>query len=508
MFKTLQKIGKAFMLPIAILPAAGLLLGIGGAFSSEGALVAFPALNIDWLQHLFLLMKAGGNAIFENLPLLLCLGLVIGFAKRDVGAAALAVFVMYAVVKATQTTLISIFTPDAPPIDTGVLGAFIIGVCVIFLHKKFNNIQLPTVLGFFNGARFIPIISALAGFVVGAVFFIIWPPLQEGLTTVGELIAQAGPVGTFFYGFLMRLCGAVGLHHMIYPLFWYTQLGGTEVVNGQTISGAQAIWFAQMADPNHVGLYTEGTRFFAGRYLTMMFGLPGAALAMYHMVPKEKRKKYVSVFLSVALTSFITGITEPLEFMFLFVNPILYVIHCFFDGCAFFICDILNIQIGNSFSGGIIDFILFGVLQGNDKTNWILIPIIGIAWFFLYYVVFRVYIKVFNVATPGRGDDDMGETELPQGDKKNKSSKEQADEAMCDIIVEALGGIDNIEDIDACITRLRVSVKDISKVDKDTIKSKTKAAGILDVSGGLQIVYGAKAIIYKGIICDKYAISA
>ena len=397
MFKMLQKIGKAFMLPIAILPAAGLLLGIGGALSNPTTVATYPVLNNPVLQGVFTIMSAAGTVVFANLAMLLCVGLCIGLAKRDKGTAALAGVVGFLVMNATIKALLGIFSPEGAAIDTGVVGAIVIGLVAVTLHNKYQNIELPQVLGFFGGSRFVPIVTSFASIFVGAVFFLIWPPFQQLLVSTGVFIAQAGPVGTFFYGFLMRLCGAVGLHHMIYPMFWYTELGGVETVAGVAVAGAQKIFFAQLADPNHIGLYTEGTRFFAGRFSTMMFGLPAACLAMYHCVPKERRSKYKGLFLSVALTSFITGITEPIEFMFLFVNPLLYVIHSFFDGVSFFIADVLNISIGNTFSGGVIDFTLFGILQGNAKTNWILEIPFGAVWACLYYTFFRWYITKFNI---------------------------------------------------------------------------------------------------------------
>ena len=291
----------------------------------------------------------------------------------------------------------------------------------------------------------------------------------------------------------MRLSGAVGLHHMIYPLFWYTELGGVEVVAGQTVAGAQKIFFAQLADPTHVGLFTEGTRFFAGRFSTMMFGLPAACLAMYHCVPKDRRKKYAGLFFGVALTSFITGITEPIEFMFLFVSPVLYVVHAFLDGVSFFIADILNISIGNTFSGGVIDFTLFGVLQGNDKTNWLLQIPFGLVWSVLYYVVFRWFIVQFNVATPGRLDEELLDDAQPVVETKDTLKQDSVR------IIEALGGAENIEDVDACITRLRVAVRSVEKVDKATLKA-IGAVDVLEVKGGVQAIYGAKAILYKNNI--------
>lgn len=299
MFKQLQKIGKAFMLPIAILPAAGLLLGIGGAFSSSATIAAYPLLNVPWLQAAFKVMSAAGNVVFANLPMLLCIGLCIGLARRDKGVAALAGIVGYLVMTATSSTLLSIFNPDGAAIDTGVIGALVIGLVAVTLHNRYQNIQLPQVLGFFGGSRFVPIVTSLAAIFVGSLFYIVWPPFQQLLVHAGEVISAAGVFGTFFYGFLMRLCGAIGLHHMIYPMFWYTELGGTAVVAGHSVVGAQNIFFAQLADPNHTGLFTEGTRFFAGRFATMMFGLPAAALAMYHCVPKERREKYAGLFLAL-----------------------------------------------------------------------------------------------------------------------------------------------------------------------------------------------------------------
>ncbi|WP_296897036.1 PTS transporter subunit EIIC [uncultured Megamonas sp.] len=495
MFKYLQKVGKSFMVPIAILPAAGLLLGIGGAFSSKATIAAYPILDVPMLQAVFNIMSAAGNVIFSNLALLLCVGLCVGLAKRDKGVAALAGVVGFLVMNGTIDAMLKIFNPDGNPIDTGVIGALVIGMIATTLHNKYQNIQLPQVLGFFSGSRFVPIITSLSAIFIGVIFYIIWPTLQNLLIYIGNVLISAGPIGTFFYGFLMRLCGAIGLHHMIYPMFWYTELGGTEIVNGVQVVGAQKIFFAQLADPNHVGLFTEGTRFFAGRFATMMFGLPAACLAMYHCVTSKNKKMYAGMFFGVAMTSFITGITEPIEFMFLFIAPALYVVHAFLDGISFCIADILNISIGNTFSGGLIDFVLFGVLQGNDKTNWILEIPVGIIWFILYYCVFRFAITKFNIMTPGRGDNDVEEE--AKDDKEDNSNSKIHETAL--IILKALGGKENLEDVDACITRLRVSVKDSSKVDKETLK-KVGATAVLDVKGGIQAIYGAKAILYKNEI--------
>lgn len=438
-------------------------------------------------------MSAAGNVIFGNLSLLLCVGLCIGLAKKDKGVAALAGVVGFLVMNGTIVAMLNVFHPDGNAIDTGVIGAVVMGLITVFLHNKYQNIQLPQVLGFFGGSRFVPIVTSLSAIIVGGMFYLIWPPLQNVLVSTGNLIAEAGPIGTFFYGFLMRLCGAVGLHHMIYPMFWYSELGGSEIVNGVQVVGAQKIFFAQLADPNHVGLYTEGTRFFAGRFATMMFGLPAACLAMYHCVDKDKRSKFAGLFLGVALTSFITGITEPIEFMFLFVSPALYVAHAFLDGVSFLVADVLNISIGNTFSGGLIDFLLFGVLQGNARTNWILVIPVGCIWAAIYYVLFKFAILKFNIMTPGRGDDEIEEP-APM-----ETQSSMHDDAL--LIIDALGGEENIEDVDACITRLRVGVKDSSKVNKEVLK-RIGATAVLDVKGGIQAIYGAKAILYKNAVND------
>ncbi|MPQ43269.1 PTS transporter subunit EIIC [Clostridium tarantellae] len=482
MFKSLQKIGKSFMLPIAILPAAGLLLGIGGALSNPNTVQAYPFLNIPWLQGIFSIMTSAGDVVFGNLALIMCIGLSVGLAKKDKGTAALAGAVAFLVMNASIKGMITAFNPGTKAIDTGVIGAIVIGGIVSYLHNKYHNIQLPAVLGFFGGSRFVPIVSSFAAIFIGGIFFLIWPTFQGWLTTVGSAIANLGVIGTFLYGFLLRLTGAVGLHHMIYPLFWYTELGGVTQVAGQTVVGAQNIFFAELADPNHVGLYSEGTRFFAGRFATMMFGLPAACLAMYHCVPKSKRKLVGGLFLGAAITSFITGITEPIEFMFLFVAPWLYVIHAIFDGLSFLVADLLNISVGNTFSGGLIDFSLFGVLQGNDKTNWILILVVGVVWACLYYFTFRFLITKFNVMTPGR-DEDCEEIKVITKDSIFKTASE---------ILEALGGKENIDDVDACITRLRVAVKDVKKVDKEKLKV-LGATAVLEVRGGIQAIFGAMA---------------
>ena len=493
------QLGQAFMLPIAILPVAGLLLGLGGALTNDAAVSAFPVLNQVWLQNTLKIMNFAGNAVFSNLALIFSIGLAVGLAKGDKGTAGLAGGVAYLVYTATISGLLQLFNPKNT-IDTGVLGAIVIGSVVAYLHNHYRKIQLPQFLGFFGGSRFVPIISAIAAIVIGAIFYLIWPPIQGWLTTAGHAIAAMGSFGSFLYGFLLRLTGAVGLHHTIYPMFWYTALGGTAEVAGKTVVGAQNIFFAQLADPNFHGLFTYGTRFFAGRFATMMFGLPGAALAMYLCLPKSNRKKDGGLYLSGGLTSFLTGITEPLEYSFLFVAPWLYLIHSFLDGCSFYLADIMNIRIGNSFSGGLIDYLLFGVLQGKDKTNWPNVLIIGVIWFFLYFFVFTFCIKKFHVNIPGM------QTEVDNDVEKNnhKSANVTSLHTESEQIIAALGGAENINTISACATRLRISLKDNSQVNEPVFK-KLGSPGVLKVAGGLQIIFGGKADLYSQEINDLLA---
>ncbi|MDO5078116.1 MAG: PTS transporter subunit EIIC [Streptococcus minor] len=490
-FKKFSKLSQAFMLPISILPVAGLLLGIGGALSNTNAVSQFPLLNQEWLQVIFKIMSTAGGAVFANLALIFAIGVAVGLADADKGTAGLSAGVAYLVYTATISGFLTIFSEEGASIDTGVLGALIIGLVVVALHNRYRKIELPAYLSFFGGSRFIPIVSSFAAIAIGSIFYVIWPPVQDALVVFGEKIADMGSFGTFLYGFFLRLTGAFGLHHTIYPMFWYTSLGGSEVVAGETIQGAQNIFFAQLGDPNHTGLFTYGTRFFAGRFATMMFGLPASCLAMYHAIPKENRKKFGSFYSSSALTSILTGITEPIEFAFLFVAPWLYVVHAFLDGVSFFIADLLQIRIGNSFSGGLIDFTIFGIFQGNAQTNWILVLPIGALWAAMYYFVFKFLITKFKVAIPGM---ETGEAESSHSSKMMANGNSLHDLSIN--IIDALGGDANIEDVTACATRLRVSLKDSSLVDKDVLKA-VGATAVLDVKNGIQAIYGGKAILYS-----------
>ncbi|WP_409373821.1 PTS transporter subunit EIIC [Streptococcus suis] len=489
-FKKFSQLGQAFMLPISILPVAGLLLGIGGALSNSNAVAQFPVLDQAWLQAVFTIMSTAGSAVFANLALIFAIGVAVGLADADKGTAGLSAGVAYLVYTATISGFLTLFADKGASIDTGVLGALAIGITVATLHNKYRKIELPAFLGFFGGSRFIPIISSFAAIAIGSIFYIIWPPIQNLLVDFGKAIAEMGSFGTFLYGFGLRLTGAFGLHHTIYPMFWYTSLGGSEVVAGETIQGAQNIFFAQLADANHTGLFTYGTRFFAGRFATMIFGLPASCLAMYHAIPKENRKKVGSFYSSSALTSLLTGITEPIEFSFLFVAPWLYVVHAFLDGLSFLVADLLQIRIGNSFSGGLIDYLIFGVFQGNDKTNWIYVIPVGLLWATVYYLVFKFLVTKFHVLVPGMESSDQAS----HSEKVLSNGSSLRDNAIA--IIDALGGADNIENVTACATRLRVSLRNSGLVDKGVIQS-IGATAVLDVKGGIQAIFGGKAILYS-----------
>lgn len=489
-FKKFSQLGQAFMLPISILPVAGLLLGIGGALSNSNAVAQFPVLDQAWLQAVFTIMSTAGSAVFANLALIFAIGVAVGLADADKGTAGLSAGVAYLVYTATISGFLTLFADKGASIDTGVLGALAIGITVATLHNKYRKIELPAFLGFFGGSRFIPIISSFAAIAIGSIFYIIWPPIQNLLVDFGKAIAEMGSFGTFLYGFGLRLTGAFGLHHTIYPMFWYTSLGGSEVVAGETIQGAQNIFFAQLADANHTGLFTYGTRFFAGRFATMIFGLPASCLAMYHAIPKENRKKVGSFYSSSALTSLLTGITEPIEFSFLFVAPWLYVVHAFLDGLSFLVADLLQIRIGNSFSGGLIDYLIFVVFQGNDKTNWIYVIPVGLLWAAVYYLVFKFLVTKFHVLVPGMESSDQAS----HSEKVLSNGSSLRDNAIA--IIDALGGADNIENVTACATRLRVSLRNSGLVDKGVIQS-IGATAVLDVKGGIQAIFGGKAILYS-----------
>ncbi|UOQ83471.1 PTS transporter subunit EIIC [Gracilibacillus salinarum] len=490
-FEKAQRFGKSFMLPIAVLPAAGLLLGIGGAFSNAATIEAYPFLDVAFLQAIFTIMSTAGNIIFANLPVIFAVGIAIGLARSDKGTAGLAAMLGFLVMHATINAMLVITGKLAneniaevgqgmvlgiQSLETGVFGGVVLGLLAYYLHNRYNKIELPRFLGFFGGSRFIPIVTSFASIFLGILLFYAWPIVQSGIFSLGGLVEATGYIGTLIYGFVLRLLGPFGLHHIFYLPFWTTSLGGSMIVDGSLVEGTQRIFFAQLGSSEPVNQFFIGTaRFMSGRHITMMFGLLGAALAIYHTAKPQHKKKVLGLMLSAGLTSFLTGITEPLEFSFLFVAPILYVIHSFFDGLAFMFAHIFEITIGQTFSGGFIDFVLFGVLQGVEKTNWIWVPIIGIPWFFLYYFTFKYLIRKFNFKTPGREE----EMESYSFTKTERASA----------IIAGLGGEANIKDVDNCATRLRVTVNQADLVNKDDLK-KTGAHGVVTSGNGVQVIYG------------------
>ncbi|MEB7767111.1 glucose-specific PTS transporter subunit IIBC [Staphylococcus xylosus] len=497
LFERAQQFGKSFMLPIAILPAAGLLLGIGGALSNPNTVKAYPVLDINLLQNIFILMSSAGNIIFQNLPVIFAVGVAIGLAKSDKGTAGLAAMLGFLIMNASMNGLLTITGTLAKDnlaevgqsmvlgiqtVETGVFGGIVTGIMTALLHNKFYKISLPDYLGFFGGSRFVPIITAIASIVLGVIMFFVWPTVQGWIFGVGGLVDKTGVIGTFFIGFILRLLGPFGLHHIFYLPFWQTALGGSLEVKGHMVQGTQNIFFAQLGDPDVTKYFSGVSRYMSGRFITMMFGLCGAALAIYHTAKPERKKVVGGLMLSAALTSFLTGITEPLEFSFLFVAPILYVIHAFLDGLAFMMADIFNITVGQTFSGGFIDFLLFGVLQGNSKTNFLWVIPVGIIWFMMYYVIFRFLITKFNFKTPGREDETATET------------VEVTDRAKT--IIQALGGKENIDVVDCCATRLRVTLNSDKEVDKAMLTA-TQARGVIQKGNGVQIIYGPHVTTIK-----------
>ncbi|MDE7366438.1 MAG: glucose PTS transporter subunit IIA [Lachnospiraceae bacterium] len=518
-FGVLQRVGRSFMLPIALLPVAGLLLGLGSSFTNATMLEAYNLTNIlgpgTVFNVIFTVMSEAGNVIFNNLPLLFAMGVAIGMAKQEKDVAALASVVAFFIMHASISAMITInggaenmlngSTANVLGITSlqmGVFGGIIVGLGVAALHNRFYKIELPQVLSFFGGTRFVPIISALVFVVVGILMYFIWPIIQQGIFAVGDLVMRSGYAGTWVYGFMERLLIPFGLHHVFYLPFWQTAVGGTMEVNGQMIEGAQNIFFAQLADPNTTVFSVEATRFMSGKFPLMIFGLPGAALAMYKTARPESRKKVGGLLFSAALTSMLTGITEPLEFTFLFVAPLLYGIHCIFAGLAYMLMHVFNVGVGMTFSGGLIDMFLFGILQGNGKTNWIWIVIVGIGYFVVYYFLFSFLIKKLNLKTPGR--DDSEEVKLYRRSdmeaKKNAGKDGKAgtgeEDEMSIAITAGLGGKKNISDVDCCATRLRCTVFDAAKVDEGILKS-TGASGVIKKGTGVQVIYGPRVSVIK-----------
>ena len=507
LFSLLQRIGQSFMLPIALLPIAGIFLGIGSSLTNTNMLAAYHLKGLmgpgTAPYILFSLLNSAGSIIFDNLPILFAVGVAIGMARTEKATAALSSIVAFFVMHSTIGSLItytgrshSFLTGATTEIvgitslQMGVFGGIIVGLGVAALHNRFYKIELPRVFSFFGGTHFIPIISAITYVGVGILMFYIWPPIQILINDAGKLVLMSGYGGTFVYGLLERTLIPFGLHHVFYMPFWQTAVGGRELVNGQLIEGAQNIFFAELASPDTSHFSVAATRFMSGKFPLMMFGLPGAALAMYTCARPENKKAVGSLLLSAAISSAVTGITEPLEFAFLFVAPPLYVIHCAFAGLSYMLMHMLNVGIGMTFSGGFLDFFLFGILQGNTKTSWLHVIPVGILYFIVYFIVFRVMILKFNYQTPGHEKDNAA----PVNNADNKSQQ----------ILDGLGGLENISDLSCCATRLRVTLHRPSKLNKEKLLA-TGAAAVVANGDGVQVVYGPEVTVIHARLQDYIA---
>ena len=519
-FGVLQRVGRSFMLPIAILPVAGLLLGVGGSFTNETMLQAYGLMDIigpgTFFNVILKVMSQAGDIVFANLPIIFAMGVAIGMAKKEKEVAALAAAIAFFIMHASISAMISSHggaeamlsgstasVCGITSLQMGVFGGIIVGLGVAALHNKFYKIELPQVLSFFGGTRFVPIISGLTYVIVGIVMFYVWPIVQQGIYAVGGVVMESGYAGTWVYGFMERALIPFGLHHVFYLPFWQTALGGTMEVAGRVVEGAQNIFFAQLADPTVEQFAVSATRFMSGKFPLMIFGLPGAALAMYKCAKPEKKKIVAGLLLSAAVTSMLTGITEPIEFTFLFVAPVLYITHCVFAGAAYMLMHIFEVGVGMTFSGGLIDMFLFGILQGNAKTNWIWIVIIGIAYFVVYYFLFSFLIKKMDLQTPGRDDNEEVKlyTRSDVNAKKAGEAGAAAEDELSAAICRGLGGKKNISDVDCCATRLRCTVHKPELVDDAALKA-TGASGVVHKGNGVQIIYGPRVTVVKSNLED------
>ena len=521
-FGFLQRVGRSFMLPIALLPIAGLLLGIGSSFTNPTTLEAYHLTEIikegGFLYTILDIMSKTGSIVFDNLALLFAMGVAIGMAKKEKEVAALSGAIAYLIMNTAISTLISAkggveamaanSTASVLGITTlqmGVFGGIIVGLGVAALHNKFYKIKLPQVLSFFGGTRFVPIVSAIVYLIVGIAMFYIWPVVQNVIAQLGQLVLNSGYAGTWIYGIIERALIPFGLHHVFYMPFWQTELGGSMIIDGIAVQGAQNIFFAELASKATEHFSVSATRFMSGKFPFMIFGLPAAALAMYKTARPEKKKIVGGLLLSAALTSLLTGITEPLEFTFLFVAPAMYVVHCVLAGLSYMLMHVFGVGVGMTFSGGAIDLTLFGILQGNAKTNWIWVVIIGLVYAVVYYVIFCFMITKFNLKTPGR-EADNEETKLyTRKDMQSKTASDIKSSSDFDrtsaLILKGLGGKLNLSDVDCCATRLRITVINPSLVD-DALLKESGASGIIHKGNGVQIIYGPQVSVVKSNLED------
>ena len=529
-FSVLQRVGRSFMLPIAILPVAGLLLGIGSSFTNATTIETYGLTSLlgngTILHALLVIMNKVGSAVFDNLPLIFAVGVAIGMAKKEKEVSALSAVIAYFVMNTAINAMLTITGQilengeiaesvlegtitsvcGIQSLQMGVFGGIIVGLGVAALHNRFYRIQLPNALSFFGGTRFVPIISTIVYMFVGIIMYFVWPVVQNGIYALGGLVTGSGYVGTLIFGLIKRALIPFGLHHVFYMPFWQTAVGGTMEVAGQMVQGGQNIFFAQLADSANIAHFSaDATRYFSGEFIFMIFGLPGAALAMYHCAKPEKKKAAGGLLLSAALACMATGITEPLEFSFLFVAPALFVVQVILAGTAYMIAHILNIAVGLTFSGGLLDFFLFGILQGNEKTSWMRVIPVGILYFFLYYFIFKFMIKKFDFKTPGREDDDVETKLYTKADVKARKEAQNdgvaSEDAMSEAITKGLGGKKNISDVDCCATRLRCTVHDAARVSDGILKA-TGASGVVHKGNGVQVIYGPNVTVIKSNLED------
>ena len=529
-FGVLQRVGRSFMLPIAVLPVAGLLLGIGSSFTNETTIATYGLQGIlgngTVLHALLMIMSKAGNVIFDNLPIIFAVGVAIGMAKAEKEVAALSAMISFFVMHASINAVLLLagkvladgtIAPDVlegtiasvcgiQTLQMGVFGGILVGLGVAALHNRFYKIELPNALSFFGGSRFVPIISTVTYVGIGILMYFIWPAVQNGIFALGGLVTGTGYFGTLIFGIIKRALIPFGLHHVFYMPFWQTAVGGTMMVDGNLIQGGQNIFFAQLASSDVTHFSADATRYFSGEFIFMIFGLPGAALAMYRCAKPEKKKAAGGLLLSAALACMFTGITEPIEFSFLFVAPMLFAVQVILAGSAYMVAHILNIAVGLTFSGGLLDLMIFGVLQGNAKTSWLRIIPAGIVYFLLYYFLFSFLIKKFDLKTPGREDDDeetklytkadvnARRTEAKEGE--SCSQAESSKDSRSAAIVMGMGGRNNITSVDCCATRLRCSITDSSLVDEKLLKS-TGAVGVIVKGQGIQIIYGPQVTVIK-----------
>ena len=531
-FSVLQRIGRSFMLPIAILPVAGLLLGIGSSFTNATTLETYGLTKIlgdgTILHYLLMIMNKVGSAVFDNLPLIFAVGVAIGMAKKEKEVSALSAVIAYFVMNTAinamlinnglilengeiaesvlEGTITSVCGIQS--LQMGVFGGIIVGLGVAALHNRFYRIQLPSALSFFGGTRFVPIISTIVYMFVGILMYFVWPAVQNGIFALGGLVTGSGYAGTLIFGLIKRALIPFGLHHVFYMPFWQTAVGGTMEVAGQMVQGGQNIFFAQLADSANIAHFSaDATRYFSGEFIFMIFGLPGAALAMYQCAKPEKKKAAGGLLLSAALACMATGITEPLEFSFLFVAPALFAVQVILAGSAYMIAHMLNVAVGLTFSGGFLDFFLFGILQGNEKTSWLRVIPVGIIYFLLYYFIFKFMIRKFDFKTPGREEDDVETKLYTKADvnaRKAAAGEVQASDSedpVSEVITRGLGGKKNISDVDCCATRLRCTIHDASRVN-DSILKATGASGVVHKGNGVQVIYGPNVTVIKSNLED------